>query len=467
MRALIVLSGFLALQSCVVKDQPGSDLTSVRRGNAKLIKCSHAHPHLGGKRVEHIAVYEARRNGLVPLSLENPESMNWKKRDQEFQSLVLETIKDKDPDYYGLIKEKLNSFDAGEGVTYEYANHIGKAEDEDEQVTLPSGNFIDHEGEEKYNPAYHSRPCDTSAMIIRTSRDLSHHRYQVAKNRWHIDLVPETRNPPQGYKALDENLDFLDYRGRAAAKIEDMLDSFELAHANDVIDYVAHLVSGKFAEMSYIEYWNWKKDHRLSTKYHMDKSLHYYGGLKMSSVKFHQGTRLVKEGEILTDKMTQYGLTGLDLYASLGKTEYSFTFNYGNVEFDQDQNVTEVWGGLRFSHNHDHKNQCFIRFDRQANGTLKLENKKIKELYDFSGLKTLNCISSRNGGYVSLKSAKFSDDGQLTEAVIGGTSYSFDASEIPVQKYSVALMTDKGVLKVFEAGDRIIVKDYVVQSVIN
>lgn len=177
MRLNLALISMICLSACRSR-APSSDLLGVRAGNSKLVLCDYKHPFLGGKRVEHYALYEARRAGLEPLSLDVAikSRLDSKGQDTAYQSMILESIRHLDTEYFGLLEGLLKEFDQGKNVDYDYANHLGNNDDPEEQIKLPKDGFTDDDGKlVSYNPRYSPRVCRTNLLIHRKTKSEGGH----------------------------------------------------------------------------------------------------------------------------------------------------------------------------------------------------------------------------------------------------------------------------------------------------
>ncbi|MDA9951404.1 hypothetical protein N9D31_02400 [Oligoflexaceae bacterium] len=450
-RPILFTASFLLILPSCIKNDSTSTLAGVRVGNSKLVVCKYVHADLGEKRVEHYALYEARKNGLSPLSLPEAaiEGKSTKERDQSFQKMALDTIADLDPFYHGMLEGMLETFDSGETVKYEYANHIGDEEDQEEMISLPKDGFVTSDGKPvNYNPRYSDRLCDTELLIYRKSKEVGRNTFQVAMDRWDPTMDPESLVPPSDdIEPLDPKLDFLDYRGRVAAKLEDLLDSFELADPNDVITYVGNLLSGTFDGMSYYDYSKWKEAHGLSPAYRLDKRGHYYGTAQMRTVEFFQGTQNIKKAELTHEPYSKFKLYGLNAEMKVGNTEHRLTFANGAAEFNEDQSIKKIWGGIKYSH-HDMNGKCLLNFDQKSWAEFHLDGGRVVSVKQATGVEVYSCLQTSH--FVRVYNVSFDEDGNIKTMYVGSPA---DVLKDPNYKYEVEIMHVDGQMKTYRSGD--------------
>lgn len=235
-----------------------------------------------------------------------------------------------------------------------------------------------------------------------------------------------------------------------------MIDSFELADANDVISYVANLVSGAFSGMSFNDYYLWKKNHGLSTAYALNKRDHYWGSLEMENWEFYPGNSIPKKGSLTSKAYSRYGLYGLDVTVFLGQRKHSITYSYGDVELDQTGNIKSLWGHVRSSHSTP-SGRCSLWFDAKASGSVYLKDRILSDLKQFTGASLLGCLNGQFG--VPVSEASFDSNGEvstLTIATPGGAVLD------PSLKFKVELVREDGSRKMYESGDKLTIKNGVV-----
>ncbi len=397
LRILLVVPSILTIGACQRNSVANSGLTGVVAGNSKAVYCQYPHQLLGGKRIEQRAVYEARKLGLTPMAVEAKSTVE---QERLLAESILATIKDKDPLYYGLMREFVANFDNPEKkiVNYEFAVNIEDAKSQEGPVVLPADGFLETDATgpiAAFNPLYDKPRCQTQSILLRETTDISETRYTVVKDRWNVDFVREFLAADSRPDALHPELDFLDATGRVAAKLEEALDTLETGSAIANIRYIAHLVAGHFANMPMHEYAAWKDRLGLSTTFSVDLPKGAYLHLEMESLQYfpaEQGGGL-RSADIARRSATAFQAQGAWVRPELAGQEYHLGFSWGSIDFNPDGSIKSIFGHLRSEHHEVGRGRCSIHMAGGETGTFWFEGNAVTKI-EYPKLDLYGCIDS-------------------------------------------------------------------------